>query len=133
MKSVIMTGVWLNSFIRLMWKVLLCHCHNKATVYFNPFIMTKLRDKMCYMEHWKAILTKDRFLGIVCYFFFKFKSSWADPFNIIEHLCYSVFVMLTNLLSFSFAMFMWCHCTGCRKRLAGKFIYLAWISPTAKK
>ena len=35
-----MTGVWRNSFIRLMWKVL-CHCHNKATVYFNPFIMTK--------------------------------------------------------------------------------------------
>ena len=23
-----------------MWKVLLWHCHNKATVYFNPFIMT---------------------------------------------------------------------------------------------
>jgi len=40
-KSVIMTGVWLNSFIRLMWKVLLWHSHNKATVYFNPFIMTK--------------------------------------------------------------------------------------------
>jgi hypothetical protein len=24
-----------------MWKVLLWHCHNKATVYFNPFIMIK--------------------------------------------------------------------------------------------
>ena len=49
MKSVIMTVVWLNSFIRLMWKVLLLwqfevllwHCHNKAIVYFNSFIMTK--------------------------------------------------------------------------------------------
>jgi len=37
-----MTGVWFNSFIRLVWKVLLWHCHNKATVYFNPFIMTKI-------------------------------------------------------------------------------------------
>ena len=40
-KSVIMRGVWLKSFIRLMWKVLLWHCHNKSTVYFNPFNMKK--------------------------------------------------------------------------------------------
>ena len=33
-----MTGVWLNSFIKLMWKVLLWHCHNKASVYFNAII-----------------------------------------------------------------------------------------------
>jgi len=36
-----MTGVWLNGFIRLIWRVLLWHCHNKAPVYFKLFIMTK--------------------------------------------------------------------------------------------
>jgi hypothetical protein len=43
-----------------------------------------------------------------------------------------LFVMLTDPLSFSSAMFVLCHCTGCRKRLAGKFINSAGISPTAK-
>ena len=36
-----MTGVWLDSFIRLMRNVLLWQWHNKETVYFNPFILTK--------------------------------------------------------------------------------------------
>jgi len=36
-----MTEVWLNNFIMILWKVLLWHCDNKATVYFNPFSITK--------------------------------------------------------------------------------------------
>jgi hypothetical protein len=35
-KNVIMTGVWLNSTVK---SVIMTH--NKATVYFNPFIMTR--------------------------------------------------------------------------------------------
>ena len=45
-----------------------------------------------------------------------------------------LFVRLPDPLSFSSAMFMfvWRHCIGCRKRLAGKFINLIGTSPTAE-
>jgi hypothetical protein len=42
-------SIWINNFISPMWKVLLWHCHNKATHYFNPFIMTKYL--YVYMEY----------------------------------------------------------------------------------
>jgi hypothetical protein len=34
-------GTKLKQNLGLMWRVLLWHCHNKAIVYFNSFIMTK--------------------------------------------------------------------------------------------
>jgi len=89
----------------------------------------------------------DRFLRIVCWFFFKFKStiSWFILYQrylykfsaykfILLIRCVQIYIcILLALVKLLYhILFVWRHCKGRRKRLASKFLNFTGILPTTK-